>query len=35
MEARPFMRPAFDNNEAKIKDTIRRFAKQQIEGATK
>jgi phage gpG-like protein len=33
--ARPFMRPAYDNNEQKIKDTIRRFAKQQIEGATK
>jgi HK97 gp10 family phage protein len=35
MEARPFMRPGFDNNEQKIKDTIRTFAKKQIENATK
>jgi HK97 gp10 family phage protein len=35
MEARPFMRPAIDNNLTKIQETIRRFAKQQIEGATK
>jgi HK97 gp10 family phage protein len=34
IEKRPFMRPAYDNNEAKIKDTIRKFAKQQIESAT-
>jgi HK97 gp10 family phage protein len=34
MKPRPYMRPAYDNNEAKIKDTIRRFAKQQIESAT-
>jgi len=34
MAARPFMRPAYDNNEAKIKDIIRKFAKQNIEGAT-
>ena len=34
MAARPFMRPGYDNNEAKIKDTIRKFAKQNIEGAT-
>lgn len=33
--ARPFMRPGYDNNEQKIKDTISRFAKQSIEGATK
>ena len=33
MEARPFMRPAFDNNEAKIEEIIRKIAKQNIEGA--
>ena len=34
MGPRPFMRPGFDNNEAKIKSVISRFAKQSIEGAT-
>ena len=33
MKPRPFMRPAYDHNVEKIKDTIRRFAKQQIESA--
>jgi HK97 gp10 family phage protein len=33
MAARPFMRPGYDNNEAKIKETIRKFAKQAAEGA--
>lgn len=32
---RPHFRPAYDNNLQKIEATIRRFAKQQIEGATK
>lgn len=34
MQARPFMRPGYDNNVTKIEDTIRNFAKQSIEGAT-
>jgi HK97 gp10 family phage protein len=34
MQPRPFMRPGYDNNVAKIEDTIRKFAKQAIEGAT-
>jgi HK97 gp10 family phage protein len=35
MAARPFMRPGYDNNVTRIEETIRRFAKQSIEGATK
>jgi HK97 gp10 family phage protein len=35
MEARPFMRPGYDNNERQIENTIRQFVKQSIEGATK
>ena len=34
MKPRPFMRPAYDHNVEKIKDAIRRFAKQQIESAS-
>ena len=34
MEARPFMRPGYDENEAKIRETILKMAKQNIEGAT-
>jgi HK97 gp10 family phage protein len=34
MQPRPFMRPGYDNNVKKIEDTIRKFAKQAIEGAT-
>jgi len=33
IEARPFMRPALDNNEEKIKAVVRKFAKDGIEGA--
>lgn len=34
MAARPYMRHAFDNNADRIKEVIRKFAKQNIEGAT-
>lgn len=33
MPAQPYMRPAYDETEATIQETIRRFAKQNIEGA--
>ena len=35
MKARPFMRPAYDNNLEKIKAVIRKFAKGNIESAAK
>jgi HK97 gp10 family phage protein len=35
MAPRPFMRPGFDNNVTKIEDTIRKFAKQAIDDATR
>jgi HK97 gp10 family phage protein len=35
MAARPFMRPGYDNNVAKIEATVRDFAKREIEQATK
>jgi HK97 gp10 family phage protein len=35
MAPRPFMRPGYDNNVSKIEDTIRKFAKQAIDDATR
>jgi HK97 gp10 family phage protein len=35
MAPRPFMRPGYDNNVTKIEDTIRKFAKQAIDDATR
>ena len=35
MEARPFMRPAYDENVEQITETVKTWAKRQIDGATR
>lgn len=35
MEARPFMRPAYDENLGQITETVQTWAKRQIDGATR